>query len=427
MKRKTGLTLETEPSRRRSGVFAIVAAVLMAFALLTADATAASKEYVLHALGGEGDASFPTSALVADAAGNLYGEGGGGAHGFGAIFKLTRTSGGWKESVIYSFPGGKSGAAPMGGLVWDAVGNLYGTTVAGGTPLVCHKAGCGTVFELSPSSDGEWKETVLYRFGSCKTDGCLPYGGAIFDASGSLYGTTKGGAGSGGQGTVFKLTPTSGGWTEELLYSFTNNGVGGFPASGLVFDKTGNLYGAATAGYGTIFELTPNSGGWQGKLLYGFPGGSDGRAPNGPLIFDGAGNIYGTTQEGGPQNYGTTFELSPHDGTWSETVLYDFCSISNCQDGGEPIAGLVFDAGGDLYGTTYYGGGESYCAGRGCGAVFKLELSGGKWTESVLHSFTAGNDGQNPMAAVIVEGGKLYGTTLYGGVHNDGVVFQVKP
>jgi uncharacterized repeat protein (TIGR03803 family) len=363
--------------------------------------------------------------------GTLYGEAGGGAHGFGVIFKLTRTSGGWKESVIYSFSGGKSGAAPAGGLVWDAVGNLYGTTVAGGTPLVCHKAGCGTVFELSPSSGGKWTETVLYKFGSCKTDGCLPYGGVIFDASGNLYGTTVGGAGPQRYGTVFELAPTSGGWTESILHSFTAGGDGAEPSSGLVFDKMGNLYGATSRqgdcdGCGTIFEVSPTSGGWQEKSIYVFSGGSDGGMPNGPLILGTAGDLYGTTVGGGTGNRGVVFELTPGSGgTWTQTVLQSFANATS--DAEEPMAGLVFDTTGNLYGTASYGGGIDYCGGRGCGAVFKLELSGGKWTESVLHSFTAGNDGQNPTAAVIVEAGKLYGTTVYGGVHGDGIVFEVKP
>jgi len=408
---------------------------ILALALILAPGAAAqSKEYVLHAFSGGDDASFPTSALVADAAGNLYGEGGGGAHGFGAIFKLTRTSGGWKESVVFAFPGGEEGNGPAGNLVRDATGNLYGTTIGGGNTRLCHGSGCGTVFELSPSSDGKWKETVLYRFGGCKTDGCRPYGGVIFDMSGNLYGTTSGGVGPKGAGTVFMLSPTSNGWSEAILHSFTNGDDGAQPSSGLVLDSVGNLFGVTqyqggSDGCGTVFEVSPTSGGeWQEKSIHVFSGGDDGRYPNGPLILDKAGNLYGTTFYGGTSNLGVAFELRPASGgTWTENVLHDFV-LESGNEAYKPDAGLVFDAAGNLYGTTYYGGGLSYCDQRGCGTVFQLTPGdGGKWTESVLHSFTAGNDGQNPTDAVIVEAGKLYGTTLYGGAHNDGVVFEVKP
>jgi len=419
----------TKFSTRLTLVLTVAAAIIFAAPV----ASATSKEFALHAFRAADGQS--TSGLIPDASGNLYGEDSGGAHGAGAIFKLTHTSNGWKESVVYSFPGGKGGRGPVGGLVWDANGNLYGTTAVGGNVSFCNGTGCGTVFELSPTSGGKWKETVLYRFGNCSLDGCLPYGGVIFDKSRRLYGITVGGGGPHGIGTVFKLTPTSSRWKEGILHSFMGGKDGANPTTGLVFDTIGNLYGATTHeggcdGCGTIFELSPTSGGgWQEKTIHIFSGGNDGRSPNGPLILDAAGNLYGTTFYGGTTNsFGVAFELTlGSDGTWTDTVLQNF-TVQTGNEAAGPMAGLVFDSTGNLYGTTYYGGGINNCGGRGCGTVFELAPSGGQWTESVLYSFTGGTDGQNPMVPLIVDSaGKLYGTTFFGGTHNLGVVFQVNP
>jgi uncharacterized repeat protein (TIGR03803 family) len=422
------------PQEKIAGQFL---AIMVLALMWTPVVSATSREFVLHAFGSGKDASQSNSAMISDASGNLYGEAGGGAHGFGAIFKLTHAAtGGWKESVIYSFAGGKQGSGPSGGLVWDENGNLYGTTIGGGNARLCHASGCGTVFELSPSAGGQWKETVLYRFGSCRTSGCRPHGGVIFDQSGNLFGTTlSGGTGNcngfnPGCGTVFMLSPGSGGWTESVIHSFAGKFADGSGSqSGLLIDKTGNLYGATLGHFGVIFELSPTSGGgWQEEVLYAFLGGNDGEVPNGPLVFDMAGNLYGTTQGGGSEGGGVAFELTPgSSGAWTETVIHDF-TVKTGDEPVLPLAGLAFDPAGNLYGTTYYGGGTSFCNGRGCGTVFELTPgSGGQWTENVLHSFTAGSDGQNPMAAVTVVKGKLYGTTMFGGIHNLGIVFQVNP
>ncbi len=207
------------------------------------------------------DGWIPSAGLIFDAAGNLYGTTGlGGTDGVGTVFELTRAGGGWTEQVLYNF--GTDGAYPGGGLTFDSAGNLYGTTGEGGIHIL------GTVFELTPTVGGGWTETVLHNFGS-GTDGAYPGAGVTFDAAGNLYGTTQYGGTynscSGGCGTVFELTPTAGGgWTEQVLLNF--NGTGGAnPYAGLIFDGAGNLYGTTQFTYdncsgfycGTVFELMP--------------------------------------------------------------------------------------------------------------------------------------------------------------------------
>src|SRR5207245_831479 len=173
--------------------------------------------------------------------------------------------------------------------------------------------GFGTVFELSPNADGTWTESVLYSF-NANPDAQGPFGGVIFDAAGNLYGTTASG-GSSGDGTVFELSPVAGGgWTETVLYSFTNTPDGENPETSLVMDTAGNLFGTTifggSAGGGCVFELSPNGTGWTESVLFNFTG-SNGLEPGGPLVFDSAGNLYGTSADGGSGHVGTVFELSP--------------------------------------------------------------------------------------------------------------------
>ena len=273
---------------------------------------------------------------------------------------VTSTWAATNEKVLHSFNGnGADGYQPEASLIFDAVGNLYGTTYWGGT------YGFGTVFELTPSGGGGWTETVLHSFQPNGTDGNYPIAGLIFDAAGNLYGTTSAG-GTYGFGTVFELTPEEGGgWTETVLLNF-NGTDGSYPHAGLAFDAAGNLYGTTgydgTYHYGTVFELTPTAGGgWTETVLHSFGNGTDGASPFAGLIFDAAGNLYGTTSAGGTYGTGTVFELTGG----REQVLYSFKSRYGA-DGATPYAGLIFDAAGNLYGTTYWGG--NY----GDGTVFEL-------------------------------------------------------
>jgi len=282
---------------------------------------------------------------------------------------------------------------------------------------------------LVPKGGGERIERVLHSFGSDRADGLTPFGGVIVDASGNLFGTTYFG-GSNGYGTVYELIPqTGGGWTEKILHNFNNTGTEGeYPAAGLVFDTVGNLYGttvlSGSDGVGTVFELKPGpEGAWVEKILLYFAAAdtSGGAIPYGSLMFD-AGSLYGTASGGGLYNVGTVFELTPEgNGTWNESVLYAFNDDGN--DAYTPLAGLVRDSSGNLYGTTYTGGSAS-----GLGTVFELTPANGVWTETVLHSFEGNGDGGNPGygALILDSSGNLYGTAQGGGAYFAGTVFEIK-
>jgi uncharacterized repeat protein (TIGR03803 family) len=283
---------------------------------------ALDQEIVLHAFTGGTDGANPQGSLVRDKAGNLYGTTtAGGASGVGTVFKVT----GKIETVLYSFAGGTDGADPEARLAMDATGNLYGTTAAGGT------SGNGTVFKLAPPTiqGGKWTESVLYNFGT-GTDGATPVAGVSFDAAGNLYGTTSAG-GAHGYGTVFQLTPGTG-WKENILHNFQNAADGAVPYAGLISDKSGNFYGAATeggtGGGGTVFELSPSNGSWTFTVLYSVPGwGISGTFRD--LLRDASGNLYGTTHCDGNNNAGTVYKLAPSGSTWTYTLLYTFTGGSD--------------------------------------------------------------------------------------------------
>jgi uncharacterized repeat protein (TIGR03803 family) len=296
------------------------------------------------------------------------------------------------------------------------------------------------VWKLAPNPDGTWGTlTVLHEF-TGGADGAFPYAGLVFDAVGNLYGTTGSGGSTAcmdGCGVVFKLAPRpEGTWTESVLYTFTGGADGDGPLAGLIFDA-GDLYGTTVGGgasdEGVVFKLAPNSHGtWTESVLYSFTGGADGAHPYAGLVFDAAGNLYGTTYASGAYNNGVVFKLTPNpEGTWTESILHTFTGGA---DGATPYAGLIFDAAGNLYGTTDLGGGGTACTSgsghmTGCGVVFKLAPKpDGSWTESVLHTFTGGADGANPYAGLIFHAaGNLYGTTTHGGFDNNGVVFELTP
>jgi uncharacterized repeat protein (TIGR03803 family) len=268
---------------------------------------------------------------------------------------------GWTETVLYRFAGSPDGAQPTGDLTFDQFGNLYGTTAQGGKPLRCGGPGCGTVFMLTPSG-GNWTESVLYQF-SGGTDGSFPDGGVVLDTSGNLYGTTCCG-GAHNAGTVFELTPSASGWTESLLYTFQGSTDGKEPATGLMFDTLGNLYGstlmAGAHSGGTVFELTPSGTGWTFSLLSSLQGSL---GPYGALTMDAAGNLYGTTFQDGLHLYGSAFELTSSAGTWTYSSFHDF---TDGNDGGFNVSNLVFDSGGNIYGTAAYGGVH------GSGVIFQI-------------------------------------------------------
>jgi len=367
----------------------------------------AQTEAVLYAFSGSSDGATPYSTLTPDSAGNLYGTTfAGGASGIGTVYELSPGSDGWKETTLFSFDGA-NGYGPESGVIFDSKGNLYGTTISDG------KHGYGTVYELKRSTKG-WQAIILHNFGGGES-GQVPEGNAVFDNFGNLYGTTFYG-GKYGKGIVWELSPISKGhWTFKSLHTFGAGSDGANPSAGVILDASGNAYGTTWIGgannAGVVFELAPNSSGpWHEQVLYSFSGAGS----VGSLIFDGKGNLYGTTFDD------LIFELTPSaDHGWTETTLATVAS--------GPESTLVFDSAGNLYGTTLDGGTA------GMGSVFELspEATGGLWNMILLHSFTGGNDGSRADVGVTLDSkGSLYGTTYAGGGTGCGgggcgVVFQV--
>ena len=346
----------------------------------------------------------------------------------------------------HCFAGGADGRQPGMGVVFDHIGNLYGTTQFGGNAQACG-GGCGTVFGLSPPTEpgGQWTHTLLYT-SQGGFDGQYP-GEVMFGPNGALYGTTVSGGTPGvlchsntrikyGCGTVFQLTPPSqkgGSWTKMILYTFPEVAHDATsPNSEITFDSQGNLYrtsGGGTTGYGTVFQLTPPSGNgtWKETVLHDFTGGSDGGNPGGTVVLATNGVLYGTASYSGVANAsGVVFQLTPpaqSGGASTETVLHTFPGFKG--DGTTPASTLAVDQNGNLYGTTVFGG--STACYLGCGTIFKVTpLGGGAWTETVLDELR--NSGQNPNSSIVVfHSGLLYGTTTYLGAADVGSVFTLTP
>jgi len=407
----------------RSVISASVFAV--ALLILTASSWAANAEKVIYSFTTTSNGSYPGSKLLF-ASGRLYGttqQGGTGScfnsNGCGVVFALSRnSSGAWTYHKLYAFQDGEDAQSPVGDLVLDAAGNLYGATEFGGAN------GFGAVYKLSPGASGKWTESVIHSFGNTP-DGSYPTAGLTIDAAGNLYGTTSQG-GTANWGTVYKLTPNSdGSWSESVLHNFAGSPDGIGPAASVIFDAAGNLYGTTqvggsdnTYGKGVVFELSPSSGGaWSESILYTFPNFSIGY-PVAPVYMDAAGNLYGSGKSDGDE--GSAYELIPSSGgSWTESTLFAF---HGGYLGGAPLGGLVPGANGSLYGTTLYGG-ESR------GVIYELTPGvNGTWTESVAHVFGAGTDGQYCEAGLTAgKAGTFYGTTANGGVKNWGTVFEFIP
>ena len=406
---------------------------------LVSGVLAANTEKVLHRFIGGSDGMDPAATLAADAAGNFYGttvSGGTGTqctNGCGTVFELSPLKGGkWKETVLYSFTGGSDGKNPYGGVTLDSKGDLYGTTVAGGSGGTCSGDGCGVVFLLSKAGK-KWVETVMYNF-TGGADGFGPGGAVVFDNAGNLYGTTPDGGNlhkcnGGGCGVVYEISPVrGGGWKQTVLHTFTGGADGAVGSLGPLFlDKKGNLFGVAelagdpTCLCGTVFKLLAGAQGtWKFHTIYAFKGIPNAGFPYGGVIADAKGNLYGTTYYGGANGMGSVFKLTHGaTGKWTQRLLHSFKPGT---DGNSPTSTLVFDAHGNLYGTTSAGGDAN-----GDGTVFKLTPASGKWKESVVHRFKYNPDGANPYYGLVLDNaGNLYGTTAIGGV-GGGVVFELTP
>ncbi|HEV3279301.1 MAG TPA: choice-of-anchor tandem repeat GloVer-containing protein [Terriglobia bacterium] len=411
------------------------------------------QETVLHTFTGVegGSSEDPNSGLTFNASGDLFGTtmtGGVGEFADGTVFEMTpKGAGGFALKTIHQFSQATGdGSNPSSAVVFDAKGNLYGTTPNGGN-------GCGIVYELSPpTATGEpWTETFLHNFDSNGDDGCNPSGRLIFDKAGDLFGVTFNGGGgasgifetmcSNGCGTAYKLHKANGVWTQTILHHFTGEGNpdGVSPSGGVAFDKAGNLWGATAFGgagdsstcgdpdgglglCGTVFELTPNANGtvWTESTLYSFADASTGWNPFSGVILDQAGDLVGTTENGGSALQGTVFEVTPEgSGKVTESLIHQFDGEA---DGSFPQTGLTLGAAGSLYGVGFVGGGTAFVCTEnsdgGCGIVYKLTPgSDGTWTETILYTFLGGADGAIPEDDVLAFGanGDIFGSAGAGG------------
>lgn len=393
--------------------FAMAALIVV---LCAGFAWAGPGERTLYTFTGGSNGGVPYGTMIFDNTGSLYGLAAEGTIA-GTIFKLTPSgTGTWTESVIYSSPNYSD--VPGLNIVFDLSGNLYGTMPSSGT--------CGAVYQLVPSSGGNWTQNIVFSFTDSATQGCYPES-VVFDAAtGNLYGVTPEG-GANNAGAVFELTPVlGGGWNFNLIHSFGFGTDGTYPVAALTLDSSGNLYGTTYNGGsysdGTVFRLTNGSGGWSESVLYNFTGGDNGFASSAGVVFDREGNLYGTTDApGGGDDVGNVYKLTPTKGDWAIHIIHTF---TGGPDGGNPAPfNLAIDGSGSLYGTTELGGLYSY------GVAYKLSPSAsGKWKETVLHSFTNGADGANPDCGFVFDSsGNLYGSTNNGGADGYGVVFEVKP
>jgi uncharacterized repeat protein (TIGR03803 family) len=378
--------------------------------------------FLVHALDGVNEGAKPTAGLIIDKHGVLYGATfGGGAFNSGTVFSLTPPAAAhmkWTATTLWAFTGGVDGASPVGALIQDNAGALYGTTSGDGAH------GGGTVFKLTPPAAGQtaWTETTLFAFDPA-TDGGNPSAGLIAGPGGVLYGTTAS-YGAEGFGTVFQLTPPAAGqtaWTGQTLWQFTGGADGANPLGSLLLDSAGDLYGTASRGGdnpigGVVFELSPASGGatWTETTLANFTG-PDGLHPAAALVADRAGNLYGTTAFGGANGRGTVFQLAPPAGGqgWTLTTL---CSLSATAGGSYPFSPLLFDAAGVLYGTT--DGYTSPTYGSFIATLFSLAppaAAGAGWTITTLGALDPKKTGQYVVGGLAADkNGHLFGTAVIG-------------
>lgn len=422
--------MTTRPRRafhRPLSAFAL--AMLCALTVICPCPARAQTYSVLHNFTGGSDGGNPTAGVTVAGTGILYGtEPGTTETNLGAVFKLTQRGSDWTLDPLHEFTGPPDGSSPLAGVVIGPNGVLYGTTYDGGS-LGSHGFGHGTVFELQPTATAcktaicYWNETILYTFDNTHNmgDGAYPeYGSVTFDQAGNIYGTTSSN-GADSCGVVWELSPSSGGWTESVLYQFTDGEDGCNPVSGVIFDSAGNLYGVVPSGgvgAGVLFQLMPSNGGWVEHSLVEFNG-TTGIRPYGTLIKDQSGNFYGTARDNGPNGGGTVFELSPSNGGWNFSLVYAFTSCS-------PMAGVTLGADGNLYGV---------CAGslpNNDGWVFEMPRNCNQaCTPNDLHDFDFFH-GALPWGAVAFDAdGNIYGTTRAGGTGNCtdgcGVVWEITP
>jgi uncharacterized repeat protein (TIGR03803 family) len=360
--------------------------------------------------GGAGGSEPLFSGLVRDKEGNFHGTTvSGGAYGHGTVFKVDASGG---QTVLHSFGEGHDGRAPIGGVVLDEAGDLFGTTNGGGIQKGECSRGCGTVFEILANGD----EKILHDFaGVQQRDGALPVGTFIRDAAGNLYGTTEVG-GANDYGTIFKIDSAG---NETVLYSFGSLPDAEYPEAGLIEDSSGNFYGTSGSGgqtgFGTVFEFDKSG---NETVLHSFSSEPDGADPNTALLRDSQGNLYGTTFLGGSAGLGTVFKISAKG---HETILHNFGTLGST-DGEYPESTLIRDGQGNLYGATIQGG----TGGNGLeGIAFQITPQG---AFNVLYDFSGQPGPATPAGPFLMDSnGDLYGASPSGGTTNNGSVFKLTP
>jgi uncharacterized repeat protein (TIGR03803 family) len=394
---------------------------------------------IIYRFSGATDGAGAVPGLAIDAADNLYGVTfTGGKLRWGTIFKLSPPPPAgrsnvsaeiplWKAQVLSLNPN-TAGGNPASPMVWGQTGTLYGITSFGG-PSLSDKTHDGMLFRLDTSGPGLSEPVPVYSIPVREfNDRCSDL---ISDSSGALYGTTSG-RGASSRGTVFKLSPAKDGWTMVTLYTFRGGDDGAYPEAGLVFDRSGVLYGTTGGGgkdrIGTVFKLTPTQTGWEEKVIHTFrqPDPADGGVlPMAGLTIDAAGTLYGTTGGGGKLGGGTVFSLTPSGDEWTYRVLHNFSG--NGGDGDAPNSRLVFGASGELYGTTRYGGVAQRFGGKGTvfrlAPIFRFAPTWFGWKQTTIHGFAGGADGDGSSLRGALDrskSGALFGVT-------GGTVFEIVP
>ncbi len=418
----------------RAETLPLVSLTVLAILLAVVPVAQAQTYTVLHNFIGGADETNSQSGLTISPSGQLYGTTLGPQQctaGCGTVYRISRAGTGWILSTLYAFRGGTDGSAPGAPVTIAADGSLYGTTGNGGLLNGCYGSGCGTVYHMQPpatickSVTCPWTETTLYTFQNCPSLN-LPGGGVAFDRSGNIVAVTgEGGLGcqdnNEGWGGVYELTPSSGGWTYQVVYQFTAGFDGCTPRGTPLVNQAGNILGTnyecGANGAGAVYEIKPSGSGWSESIVYNFgQTQTDGAEPFAGLISDSAGNLYGTTAYGGLNGSGEVFELSPAGSGYTYSVLYNSFS-----GGVGSTSRLTMDAAGNLYGVQYLGGANNK------GMVFKLTPGSGSWTLSDLHDFDV-SSGSNPIGQVALDAaGNLYGTTTQGGANGNGVIWEVTP
>ena len=406
-------------SRRLSRPVNVVSLALAVFVLtlVTSGLAGAQTFQVLHSFSGP-DGAKPRAGLTLDASGKIYGTVSTGHSGsnWGGAFQMRNHNGSWIFNTLYIFDGQLQSR-----IVFGPEGLLYGSSPnnIAGLPY-------GYLYSLRPAINAcvtalcSWNESLVYGFMGAADGGVPRYGDLIFDPSGNMYGTASQGGDTNNDGVVFEATRSGQNWTEQPIYTFGGSPDGSHPLNGVIMDSAGDLYGTTSAGgqngSGTVFELVSLNGSWAEQILYDFATGV-GSYPVAGLISDNQGNLYGATASGGSGGGGIIFELSPHSGTWIFNLLYSFTGAAQCG----PYASLNFDSQGNLWGTTYCDGATAQ------GNVFELTpAGGGNWNYTDVYDFTGGNDGSQPIAKVVFDAsGNAYGTASIAGEHLAGTIWEI--